>query len=195
MTGPIRTCAGCEHHTGVRCKLCGCFTNAKAWLPHEACPLGKLEIAKAPIGELWSANDRELLPPASLRGGAMPSFTQITLALAARGTRLVHPPLGVARAEAGVELVVWSPQSAGQGLEADNGRKIEVQLRGRKPCVSGDGTGRGWLHHQRRLGAWLRRAVAVVEHARRDGARLGLKWPQNSRRKSRRISANSEGAR
>jgi tetratricopeptide (TPR) repeat protein len=37
----LQTCATCEHHTGVRCRLCGCFTNAKAWLPHEECPIGK----------------------------------------------------------------------------------------------------------------------------------------------------------
>jgi tetratricopeptide (TPR) repeat protein len=37
----LQTCATCEHHTGVRCRLCGCFTNAKAWLPHEDCPIGK----------------------------------------------------------------------------------------------------------------------------------------------------------
>jgi tetratricopeptide (TPR) repeat protein len=37
----LQTCATCEHHTGVRCKLCGCFTTAKAWLPHEHCPIGK----------------------------------------------------------------------------------------------------------------------------------------------------------
>jgi tetratricopeptide (TPR) repeat protein len=37
----VRTCAACEHHTGLRCKLCGCFTNTKAWLPYEHCPIGK----------------------------------------------------------------------------------------------------------------------------------------------------------
>jgi hypothetical protein len=37
----LQTCAVCEHHTGVRCRLCGCFTNAKAWLPHEDCPIRK----------------------------------------------------------------------------------------------------------------------------------------------------------
>jgi tetratricopeptide (TPR) repeat protein len=37
----LRTCATCEHHTGVRCRLCGCFTSVKAWLPHENCPAGK----------------------------------------------------------------------------------------------------------------------------------------------------------
>src|SRR5262249_31924583 len=37
----LQTCTPCEHHTGVRCKLCGCFTSVKAWLPHEHCPIGK----------------------------------------------------------------------------------------------------------------------------------------------------------
>jgi tetratricopeptide (TPR) repeat protein len=37
----LRTCAACEQHTGLRCRLCGCFTNAKARMPHEDCPLGK----------------------------------------------------------------------------------------------------------------------------------------------------------
>lgn len=37
----LQTCTACEHHTGLRCKLCGCFTKAKAWLPHEDCPIGR----------------------------------------------------------------------------------------------------------------------------------------------------------
>jgi tetratricopeptide (TPR) repeat protein len=37
----LRTCAACPHHTGLRCRLCGCFTNVKARLPYEECPLGK----------------------------------------------------------------------------------------------------------------------------------------------------------
>jgi tetratricopeptide (TPR) repeat protein len=37
----LQTCAACEHHTGMRCRLCGCFTNAKARLAHEHCPIGK----------------------------------------------------------------------------------------------------------------------------------------------------------
>jgi Tetratricopeptide repeat/Family of unknown function (DUF6171) len=37
----LEVCAGCEQHTGLRCRVCGCFTNLKAWLPHESCPLGK----------------------------------------------------------------------------------------------------------------------------------------------------------
>jgi tetratricopeptide (TPR) repeat protein len=36
-----RICLSCEHHTGLRCKLCGCFTSMKAWLPHEECPTAK----------------------------------------------------------------------------------------------------------------------------------------------------------
>jgi hypothetical protein len=37
----LQTCAGCPHHTGLRCRVCGCFTNLKTWLPHEHCPLDK----------------------------------------------------------------------------------------------------------------------------------------------------------
>jgi tetratricopeptide (TPR) repeat protein len=37
----LETCANCEHHTGMRCKICGCFTAAKSRLLHESCPIGK----------------------------------------------------------------------------------------------------------------------------------------------------------
>jgi tetratricopeptide (TPR) repeat protein len=37
----LQTCAGCEHHTGLRCRVCGCFTSVKAALPYEDCPRGK----------------------------------------------------------------------------------------------------------------------------------------------------------
>ena len=37
----LQTCAVCEHHTGVRCKICGCFTNVKSRMLHEDCPIGK----------------------------------------------------------------------------------------------------------------------------------------------------------
>jgi hypothetical protein len=37
----LRTCVACEHHTGLRCRLCGCFTNVKARLAHEECPIKK----------------------------------------------------------------------------------------------------------------------------------------------------------
>jgi tetratricopeptide (TPR) repeat protein len=34
-------CRDCEHYTGIRCKICGCFVAAKTWLRHEACPVDK----------------------------------------------------------------------------------------------------------------------------------------------------------
>lgn len=37
----LRTCATCEHHTGVRCRLCGCITSVKARMLHEECPIAK----------------------------------------------------------------------------------------------------------------------------------------------------------
>jgi tetratricopeptide (TPR) repeat protein len=37
----LQACGACAHHTGLRCRLCGCFTGPKAALAHEACPIGK----------------------------------------------------------------------------------------------------------------------------------------------------------
>jgi tetratricopeptide (TPR) repeat protein len=37
----LQICAGCERYTGLRCRVCGCFINPKAWLLHERCPIGK----------------------------------------------------------------------------------------------------------------------------------------------------------
>ena len=37
----IQTCGACEHHTGMRCKVCGCFTHVKTKMLHEDCPIGK----------------------------------------------------------------------------------------------------------------------------------------------------------
>ncbi|AGA25731.1 tetratricopeptide repeat protein [Singulisphaera acidiphila] len=37
----LATCMPCEMFTGVRCRVCGCITAAKARLPHEDCPAGK----------------------------------------------------------------------------------------------------------------------------------------------------------
>jgi tetratricopeptide (TPR) repeat protein len=39
--GRLAICGGCEHHTGSRCRLCGCYTQVKTWLPHERCPAGR----------------------------------------------------------------------------------------------------------------------------------------------------------
>jgi len=37
----VQTCAACDHHTGVRCRLCGCITSVKARMLHEDCPILK----------------------------------------------------------------------------------------------------------------------------------------------------------
>ncbi|TMQ34355.1 MAG: tetratricopeptide repeat protein [Planctomycetota bacterium] len=37
----LQTCQTCEHFTGLRCRVCGCFVNVKSRLPHEDCPIGK----------------------------------------------------------------------------------------------------------------------------------------------------------
>jgi hypothetical protein len=37
----MATCLACEHHTGLRCRVCGCFTNVKTRMAHEQCPIGK----------------------------------------------------------------------------------------------------------------------------------------------------------
>ncbi|QEH36163.1 hypothetical protein OJF2_47230 [Aquisphaera giovannonii] len=37
----LATCRACEHHTGLRCRVCGCFTEAKSRMAHERCPLGR----------------------------------------------------------------------------------------------------------------------------------------------------------
>jgi Family of unknown function (DUF6171) len=41
----LQTCATCAYHTGLRCRVCGCFTNVKDRMPHERCPLGHWPIA------------------------------------------------------------------------------------------------------------------------------------------------------
>lgn len=37
----LQACTNCEHHTGMRCRVCGCFTDAKATLLSEDCPIGR----------------------------------------------------------------------------------------------------------------------------------------------------------
>jgi competence protein ComEC len=80
----------------------------------------------------------------------MPGFAAIAAGLAARGTRLVHPPLGLARAAAGVELVVWAPryQPAAESPIAcaadpvrtvnDNSLVVAVRYHGRTIVFAGD---------------------------------------------------------
>jgi competence protein ComEC len=120
--------------------------------PHPDHYLG-LAGLEAPIDELWSAEDsgappRDRRPPAM--HSAMPGFAAITAGLAARGTRLVHPPLGVARQQAGVELVVWAPRyqpAAGAPVRCaadpvrtvnDNSLVVALRYRGRTLVFTGD---------------------------------------------------------
>jgi tetratricopeptide (TPR) repeat protein len=37
----LAICETCEHFTGVRCRVCGCFANVKASMFYEECPIGK----------------------------------------------------------------------------------------------------------------------------------------------------------
>lgn len=120
--------------------------------PHPDHYLG-LAAIEAPIDELWSAEDtgappRDRRPAAS--AAAMPGFTAIAAGLAARGTRWTHPPLGVARAEAGVELTVWAPRyqpAAGAPVACaadpvrtvnDNSLVVALRYRGRTLVFTGD---------------------------------------------------------
>ncbi|HTR56282.1 MAG TPA: ComEC/Rec2 family competence protein [Kofleriaceae bacterium] len=116
--------------------------------PHPDHYLGLLGL-ELPIDELWSADEREL-PAAPHARGAIPSFADVAGELAARGTRLVHPPLGVARREAGVELVVWAPRYvAADGAPAvegadpvrtvnDNSLVVAIRYAGRTIVLPGD---------------------------------------------------------
>ena len=36
-----KRCGSCSYHTGLRRRVCGCFTKLKTRLPHEECPLGE----------------------------------------------------------------------------------------------------------------------------------------------------------
>ncbi len=115
--------------------------------PHPDHYLGLAAIS-VPIGELWSA--AEHAPAIAAHGGALPSFGRIADALASRGTRLVHPPIGVARSQAGVELVVWAPRyqpiAGGPILSGadpvrsvnDNSLVIAIHYRGRALLFTGD---------------------------------------------------------
>jgi competence protein ComEC len=86
--------------------------------PHPDHYLG-LAAIEAPIDELWAAEDLggersrgapDAPGPAGSTRGTHPRFAAIAAALAARGTQIRHPPLGVVRSQAGVELTVWAPR-------------------------------------------------------------------------------------
>ena len=94
-----------------------------------------------PIGELWSAAEIEASDKA---------FHRVANMLVVRGTRWVHPPLGVAAERAGVQLVVWSPRyqaidggSVVAGSDPvrsvnDNSLVIELRFAGRSIVFAGD---------------------------------------------------------
>jgi len=113
--------------------------------PHPDHYLG-LAALGVPVRELWSADESALDPamPTS-RPSALPSFAAITA-----GLHVVHPPLGVARREAGVELVVWAPRyrerDDGPERESadpvrsvnDNSLVVELTYAGRSIVFTGD---------------------------------------------------------
>jgi competence protein ComEC len=126
--------------------------------PHPDHFLGFAGI-EAPITELWTAAEPEAAarprgraPPSGVPGSAapVPGFAAIAAELADRGTRLVHPPLGLARAEAGVELEVWAPRyqpdaAAPVACAADpvrsvndNSLVVALRYRGRVVVFTGD---------------------------------------------------------
>ncbi|MBS1120152.1 MAG: internalization-related competence protein ComEC/Rec2 [Deltaproteobacteria bacterium] len=122
--------------------------------PHPDHYLG-LAAIDVPIGELWTAPEPEPVGSpgqdrAGSRAATTPSFDEITAMLVARGTRVVHPPLGLVRAEAGVELVTWAPRYQSEAhaplrLAADPVRTINdnsivvaVRYRERTLLFSGD---------------------------------------------------------
>jgi competence protein ComEC len=119
--------------------------------PHPDHYLGLAALgATTPIAELWSVDERALPgspPPARV---ALPGFGELATALAARGTRLGHPSLGIARREAGVELVVWAPRytsaADAPAIEAadpvrsvnDNSLVVAIRFAGRTLLFAGD---------------------------------------------------------
>jgi competence protein ComEC len=130
--------------------------------PHPDHYLGLAGLG-VPIRELWIA--RELEPPpepprayadpdagagGAATSAALPRFDDVLADLRAGGTRVAHPPLGAARAQAGVELVVWGPRYqavAGGPIVAaadpvrsvnDNSLVVELRYRGRSILLLGD---------------------------------------------------------
>lgn len=115
--------------------------------PHPDHYLGLAGLT-ARVRELWTAaDDTEGSEPAMSRRSGQPSFAAI-----AHTTRapIYHPPLGVVRSRAGVELVVWGPRySDSEGAperEAvdpvrsvnDNSLVVELRYAGRSIVFAGD---------------------------------------------------------
>lgn len=111
--------------------------------PHPDHYLGLAALADTvPIRELWFADESEST-------SSLPGFMTVAHALAARGTRLVQPPLGAVRAGP-VELAVWGPryQPAAGAREVlgadpvrsvnDNSLVVTVRYAGRTLLFTGD---------------------------------------------------------
>ena len=121
--------------------------------PHPDHYLGLAGIA-VPITELWLAAEPAPPPRAPAPPSALPSLRPVLAALAARGTRIGHPPLGLARRHgdgpAAVELVVWGPRyqpADGAPVEGaadpvrsvnDNSLVLSLHYRGRVIVLPGD---------------------------------------------------------
>ena len=105
--------------------------------PHPDHYLG-LAALDVPIAELWTPREIEPVPASGLA------------AITRRIPLHTHPPLGVARARAGVELVVWAPRyqatpsapivAAADPVRSinDNSLVVEVRYRGRSILFAGD---------------------------------------------------------
>ena len=121
--------------------------------PHPDHYLGLLALG-VPVHELWCAEEDpapERDPDvAARRPGGLPGFARVLSALAAGGTHVAHPPLGLARTAGGVELVVWAPRLAASAgapevehvdpvrTVNDNSLVVEVRYRGRAILFAGD---------------------------------------------------------
>ncbi len=123
--------------------------------PHPDHYLGLAGIA-APIAELWIAAEPATPPHAAApsAAGDLPSLRAVLAVLAARGTRIGHPPLGLARRHGdgpdAVELVVWGPRyqpADGARVEGaadpvrsvnDNSLVLSLHHRGRVFVLPGD---------------------------------------------------------
>lgn len=116
--------------------------------PHPDHYLGLAGIT-APVRELWTAAGDEPQPPLQTMSGpnALPSFNVVANSMRAP---IHHPPLGIARTQAGVDIIVWGPRfrptDADPELEAidpvrsvnDNSLVLELRYAGRSILFPGD---------------------------------------------------------
>lgn len=116
--------------------------------PHPDHYLGLARIA-APVHELWTAtpNPDQAGPGAGVGPHSLPSFDAVAQSV---GAPIRHPPLGLARTQAGVDVVVWGPrfratdsgpeQQAADPVRSVNDNSLVVELRfsGRSILFAGD---------------------------------------------------------